>query len=264
MWNPYEPLKAKTLLGLGVAAYVILLLVWSTVSGLDLVSSTKLPAPWEILFGLIELGTYDNITQSNRLLVATFASSSRVFLSALLVIVTAIPLGIIMGSSPKINAMVGSILDPFRSAPIVAILPILLIWLGMGETLKMAFLWLGAFVYLVPMTRDAMLGVGRDMYISLKDLGAGDLEAIRFGILPMASPRIWDGIRVSVSVMWTYITVAEYVNAKTGLGYMITLAQRQSRFDHVFGGILVILVLAFITDKALVFAGKKLFPWATE
>lgn len=264
MWNPYQPLSQKVQWGLGIGALVAFLGLWSLISGLDVVSGNKLPSPWEIAVGLIELGTYSEIFQSNRLLSATFASSTRVLVSALLVVITALPLGVLMGASPGINAALGKLLDPFRSAPIVAILPILLIWLGLGETLKVAFLWLGAFVYLVPMTRDALVGVPREMYVSLKDLGATDLEAIRHGVLPMAMPRIWDGIRVSVSVMWTYITVAEYVNAGTGLGQMITMAKRQSRFDHVFGGIIVIILLALVTDSILAWAGRKLFPWASE
>ena len=117
-------------------------------------------------------------------------------------------------------------------------------WLGIGETLKVVFLVLGAVVYLIPMTRDAMLAVPRHTFILMKDLGASDAEAIRLGVLPMAMPRIWDAITVAVSIMWTYITVAEYVNAQTGLGSMISNSKRFSAMDQVFAGIIVIVLLA--------------------
>lgn len=107
---------------------------------------------------------------------------------------------------------------PFRSA---LILPILVMWLGIGEAMKVVFLFLGAVVYLIPMVRDAIVAVPSTYWISARDLGATPWEAIRHAVLPIAMPPIADGVIVSISVMWTYNTVAEYVNAKVGLGQLI-------------------------------------------
>ena len=99
--------------------------------------------------------------------------------------------------------------------------------------------------------------------MSLKDLGATDWEGIRHGVLPLALPSIWDAITVAVSIMWTYITVAEYVNAKTGLGTLIQNAKRFSAMDQVFAGIGVIIILALVTDKTLKLLRARLFAWET-
>ena len=80
----------------------------------------------------------------------------------------------------------------------------------------------------------------------------------------MAKPRIADALTVAVSIMWTYITVAEYVNAKKGLGQLIQNARRFSAMDQVFAGIFVIIALALITYSIMVFAKRRLYPWQAE
>lgn len=80
----------------------------------------------------------------------------------------------------------------------------------------------------------------------------------------MAMPRIADSIIVSVSLMWTYITVAEYVNAGSGLGQLIQIARRFSAMDQVFAGILVIVIVALISHQLMTFAKRKLYPWETQ
>ena len=264
MWNPHEPLTKRARYGMGAVSYLLVLVVWSTIALLELASSNALPAPWEVAEGFMVLASYNEAKDSYLLLDATIASTTRIAIATFMVTVIGIPVGILMGASPRINAVLGPLLDPFRSAPIVSVLPILVIWMGIDEALKVAFLVLGSVVYLVPMTRDAIVAVPREVYISLKDLGATDFEAIRHGVLPMAMPRIWDAVTVAVSIMWTYITVAEYVNADSGLGQLITHAKRFSAMDQVFAGILVIIFLALITNLSLVAAKRALFPWETE
>lgn len=264
MLNPYHELKAPVRYGIGLGAALLVLLVWSALSGFEIVGPRKLPAPWEVVSAFGQLLAYNEAKESYLLLDATIASVSRIAFAALVTLVIGLPVGILMGASPHVNAAIGFLLDPFRSAPIVTVLPILVMWIGIGESLKVVFLFLGAVVYLIPMTRDAILAVPRETHVLLKDLGGSDLEAIRLGVLPMAMPRIWDGITVSVSVMWTYITVAEYVNAESGLGAMIQNSKRFSAMDQVFAGIIVIIALAMITNQTLVFLKGRLFPWATE
>ncbi len=263
MWNPYEPLDAKARYGLGAGSYLLVLAVWSLIAFFELASGNKLPAPWEVVGGLVELASYNEARESYILLDATIASVSRIAISTFVTLAVGIPVGILMGSSTWVNAVLGPMLDPFRSAPIVAILPILVMWLGIGESLKVAFLVLGAIVYLIPMVRDAM-SQPSEVFITLKDLGATDFEAIRLGLLPMALPRIWDAMTVAVSIQWTYITVAEFVNAKSGLGTMIQNSKRFSAMDQVFAGILVIIGLALVTNIVLVALKKRLFPWEAE
>lgn len=260
-WNPYATPSKMQRRTLGVIAVLSLLALWSVVSLSGMVMPNKLPSPWKVLSAMHYLAWFEG---KSLLWPAIVSSVGRVAAAAMLVVVIGIPLGVLMGSAPKLNAFFSPLIDPFRSAPIVALLPILVMWMGIGEGMKVSFLFLGAVVYLVPMVRDAILAVPQSYWISARDLGATPFEAVRRAVLPMAMPRIADAVIVAVSVMWTYITVAEYVNAETGLGQLIQNSRRFSAMDQVFAGIIVIIALALITYQGMSLAKRKLYAWETK
>jgi len=263
MWNPHAPLDTTTRRALGAVSLLLFLGVWAALSGLGLVGPAKLPAPWHVLEALVHLA-WNEKHQTSPLLAAIGWSLFRVGAAMLLTIAIGIPVGVVMGSSPKLDAFFAPLIDPLRSAPIVSVLPILMTWLGIGEVMKISFLWLGAVVYLIPMVRDAVRAVPQQYVVLSPDIGATPLETVWHTIYPLAKPRIFDAVIVSVGIQWTYITVAEYVNADTGLGYIIQTARKLSYMDQVFAGILVILVLALVTDKGLRTLKAWLYPWETE
>jgi ABC-type nitrate/sulfonate/bicarbonate transport system permease component len=163
-----------------------------------------------------------------------------------------------------VNAFLSPLVDPFRSAPVAASLPLFVAWFGIDEWMKIAFLFLGAIVYLIPMVRDAIRAVPQAYWMSSRDLGATPLEAVRLALIPMAMPRIADAVIAAISIMWTYITVAEYVNAQEGLGQLIQNAKRFSAMDQVFVGIIVIMVLALVTYAGLTRLKQWFFPWEAK
>ncbi len=260
MWNPYEPLEPRTRRILGVTAVAAVLALWSLLSGTGLVAANKLPAPWDVASAFVSLSWHETKGESP-LLIATIWSLSRVGVAALLLIAIGVPTGILMGASTRVNALLSPLIDPFRSAPIVAVLPILVMWLGIQESMKIAFLFLGAVVYLIPMVRDAIVAVPSTYFISARDLGATPWEAIRHAVIPMAMPRIADAVIVAVSIEWTYITVAEYVNAEKGLGQLMSHSRRFSAMDQVFVSIFVIIGLALITFTLMTAAKRRLYDW---
>jgi ABC-type nitrate/sulfonate/bicarbonate transport system permease component len=240
---------------------VILLLVWWGLSASGWISPNKLPSPISVAKAMAYLAWHDG---RSLLFDATLWSTGRVAAAGLLVVAVGVPLGILMGAAPRLNAALSPLIDPFRSAPVVALLPILVMWLGIGEVMKIAFLFIGAVVYLVPMVRDAVQAVPQSYWTGARDLGATPWECIRHAVVPIAMPRIADAIIVSVSVMWTYITVAEYVNADAGLGQLIQNARRFSAMDQVFAGIIVIMALALLTYQLMRLAKRRLYPWETQ
>jgi ABC-type nitrate/sulfonate/bicarbonate transport system permease component len=263
LWNPYAPLRPGQRRNLGIAAVLVVLALWSLVTALGLVSPNKLPAPWSVARALAFL-TWDGDQQRSLLLHATMWSVGRVFAAGLLVVSVGIPIGVLMGASQRVNAALSPLIDPFRSAPVVALLPIMVMWFGIGEWMKILFLFLGAVVYLIPMVRDAVQAVPQAYWVGARDLGASSWEAVRHSVLPMAMPRIADAVIVAISVMWTYITVAEYVNAREGLGQLIQNARRFSAMDQVFAGIMVIIAIALISYQLLRRLRARLYPWETQ
>lgn len=263
MWNPYTEVAPTQRRALGLASVATVLVLWSVLSGAGLVTPGKLPAPWAVAKAFLYLA-WDGERGQSLLLTATLWSLARVAVAGVLVVLVGVPIGVLMGASTRLNAAFSPLIDPFRSAPVVAVLPILVMWLGIGEAMKVAFLFLGAVVYLIPMVRDAMQAVPSSYWVAARDLGATEWEAVRLAVLPIALPRVADAVIVSVSVMWTYITVAEYVNAGSGLGQLIQNAKRFSAMDQVFVGIFVIIALALLTYSGLTGLKRRLFPWEVD
>jgi ABC-type nitrate/sulfonate/bicarbonate transport system permease component len=260
-WNPYAPLTPAQRKRLGLGSVLIVLLAWTALAATGWISANKLPAPWDVMGALSYLAWHDG---NSLLATATLWSVGRLVVAGTFVIAIGVPIGIAMGAAPRVNAALSPLVDPFRSAPVVALLPILVMWLGIGEAMKVAFLFVGAVVYLIPMVRDAVQAVPQGYWIGARDLGATPWECVRKAVLPMAMPRIADALIVAVSVMWTYITVAEYVNAEVGLGQLIQNARRFSAWDQVFAGIMVIVALALATYQMLLLAKRRLYPWETQ
>lgn len=260
-WNPYRALPAREQRLLGLGSVVAVLVVWAALSASGWFSKNQLPSPWAVAEALAYLGWYEGKSQ---LLSATLWSVGRVAVASLLVIVIGIPLGVLMGASPRVNAALSPLIDPFRSAPVAALLPIMVMWFGIGEFMKIAFLFVGSIVYLTPLVRDAIRAVPEGYLVSAKDIGATQWECVSKVLIPLAMPRIMDAIIVGVSVSWTYITVAEYVNAQEGLGQLIANARRLSAMDQVFAGIIVIIAVALLTYQGLMALKRALYKWETK
>jgi ABC-type nitrate/sulfonate/bicarbonate transport system permease component len=261
LWNPYLPLSSRQRNLLGTTSLLVVLGVWSLLSWFDIVGSAKLPSPWATASALVKL-IWDG--EQSLLLDATLWSVGRIAIAGGFVFTLGVPVGILMGASPKTNAILSPLVDPFRSAPVASLLPVLVMWFGIGESMKVTFLFLGAVVYFIPMVRDAVKAVPQTYWISAYDLGASPFEAVTKAVVPMAKPRIADAFVAAISIEWTYITVAEYVAAESGLGQIISNARRISAMDRIFATVLVIIALALVTYRVMVGIKKKLYPWEVE
>lgn len=260
-WNPYRALPPAQQRWIGLGSILAVLLLWSALAASGLLTKNQLPSPWAVSEAMVYLAWYEG---QSALAVAAAWSVGRVAAASLLVIVIGVPLGVLMGASPRLNAVFSPLIDPFRSAPVAALLPIMVMWFGIGEFMKIAFLFVGSIVYLTPLVRDAVRAVPEQYLIAAKDIGATPFECVTKVLVPLAMPRIMDAIIVGVSVSWTYITVAEYVNAQEGLGQLISNARRLSAMDQVFAGIIVIIAVALFTYQSLMWLKKRWFKWETK
>ncbi|MCW8164832.1 ABC transporter permease [Verminephrobacter aporrectodeae subsp. tuberculatae] len=260
-WNPYAEISPGKRRTISVSAMLAVLIVWTALSASGLMTRNQLPSPLSVAQAMSYLAWYEGRSQ---LLVHTMWSVGRVATASVLVIAVGIPLGVLMGSSQRINAFFSPLIDPFRSAPVAALLPIMAMWFGIGELMKIAFLFVGSIVYLTPLVRDAIRSVPEQYLVGAKDIGATQWECITKVLVPLAMPRIMDAVIVGVSVSWTYITVAEYVNAQEGLGQMIANAKRLIAMDQVFAGIIVIIAVALLTYQSLMWLKGRFFQWETK
>ncbi len=189
------------------------------------------------------------------------ASVARVGVSFVAAAVVAVPLGVLMGAFEPLNRLFEPVMAPLRYLPISAFIPLLILWLGIYEQQKIAFLFLGVFVYLLPVVVNAVRAVPEELVQTALTLGASKTRAIMTVLVPAALPDIFDSFRVMNAISWTYVILAEIVNARSGLGYMIQLAGAHLHTDEIFAGILVIGLIVLATDALIRYVNGLLFSW---
>ena len=173
----------------------------------------------------------------------------------------AIPLGLLMGTFPPIKYFFAPILDPLRFLPISALVPLTIVWFGIEEMQKIIFLFLGIFVYLLPLVVEAVEGVD-DVYLqTATTLGATKGQIVRHVLIPGSLPALAEALRVMNGIGWTYVILAEVINARYGLGALITVAGKRSHVDQIFALVIVILVIGVVSDFVIRFLNRRLFFW---
>jgi NitT/TauT family transport system permease protein len=192
---------------------------------------------------------------------AILVSTKRIALAFLLASAVALPLGVLMGAYDPVNRFFEPIVAPLRYMPISAFIPLLILWFGIYEKQKIAFLFLGVFVYLLPVVVSAIRLVPDELVQTALTLGATKWQVIRTVLLPSALPEIFDSFRVMNAISWTYVILAEAVNPERGLGYMVELARTHQKASWSFAGLLVIGGIGLLTDFLIRLISSLLFRW---
>lgn len=214
-----------------------------------------LPAPDQVIKSLFYLIFEKDLLQ------AVAVSALRIVKAFGLSLAVALPLGIAMGSFELVNRVFEPIVAPMRYLPITAFIPLLILWFGIDETQKVAFLFLGTVVYLLPAVVDAIRLVPEELVATAFTLGATKAQVIRTVLIPAALPQIFDGFRVMNAIAWTYIILAEIVNPQSGIGYILQLAGQHLKPEWSFAGILVVGVIGILTDLVIRAINRLLFSW---
>ncbi|MEW6432712.1 MAG: ABC transporter permease [Myxococcota bacterium] len=264
LWSLRMPLPAGTGRLLSLTSLAVLLGVWCVLSyvhverdgqSAPLVPHFFLPAPDQVLKSLFFL------IFEKELLQAVGVSALRIAKAFGLSLAVALPLGIAMGSFEVVNKLFDPIIAPMRYLPITAFIPLLILWFGIDETQKVAFLFLGTVVYLLPAVVDAIRVVPEELVQTAFTLGATKGQVIRTVLIPAALPQIFDGFRVMNAIAWTYIILAEIVNPQSGIGYILRLAEQHLKPEWSFAGILVVGVIGILTDLIIRAINRLLFAW---
>ena len=170
-------------------------------------------------------------------------------------------MGMLMANSKKFSAFVQPIIEFARYLPVVALVPLTLLYLGIGENQKYTIIFLGTFFQLVLMVCDTVSGVDRNMINAARTLGASKFQVYKEVILPASLPGLMDDLRLTIGWAWTYLVVAEMVAANNGLGYMILKSQRYLATDTIFAGLILIGLIGLITDWVFRILTRLVAPW---
>jgi NitT/TauT family transport system permease protein len=146
--------------------------------------------------------------------------------------------------------------------PAVAFIPLVMLWLGIGESAKISIIFIGTFFQMVLMVADNVRLVPLAQIEAALTMGATRYEMIRLVLAQSARPAILDTLRITMGWAWTYLVVAELVAANSGLGYAILRAQRFLNTDTIFAGIILIGLIGLLMAQCFRWLHRRLYPWA--
>ncbi|WP_232666671.1 ABC transporter permease [Pseudonocardia sp. TRM90224] len=231
--------------------------VWAVVAATGSAPATFLPSPAAVLSAGWDMAV------SGELVSDLWATLRRVLLGFGLAVLVSVPLGIVIGSYQAAEAAFEPSISLLRYLPASAFVPLIIIWLGIDESSKIAILVIGTIFYNTIMTADAARGVPKVLLDVASTLGARRGEVVRKIIVPHALPGIIDAVRVNVAAAWNLVVVAELVSATAGLGYRIVRAQRFLQTDKIFAVLAVIALAGVLIDVALRLLRLRVGRWTT-
>jgi taurine transport system permease protein len=244
---------------ISVVTTIVLIALWFLITNMGWIKPLFLPSP-QAVWGKFVLAVTEGVANST-LLEHTEWSLMRVFGAFALSCVTAIPIGILMGT----NRIMRGIFDPpiefYRPLPPLAYLPLMIIWFGIDELSKILLIFLAIFAPMAISARAGVRSVGIEQIHAAYAMGASRLQIIWHVVLPAATPEILTGMRIGIGFGWTTLVAAEMVAATKGLGFMVLNAAQYLQSDTVIMGIVVIGLFAFAFDLLMRYIEKVLVPW---
>lgn len=240
------------------AGILVVFGVWFVVCRLEIFSNYVLPSPEKVFQSFLEM------LQSGEIFVDIIISFERVLKGFLIAFVLAFCLGMFRVFVPTAEKYYEYILQFFRNVPPLSMIPLLILWCGIGEMTKTVIIVLASFFPIYLSIVKGFTGCDKKLLEVGDAFGYSRLKKFTHIVLPYASADILVGMRIGMGYSWRAIIGAEMVAASTGLGHMILFAQQMSRTDRVIVGIFVIGIVGLVTDKIFGMAIKKLFKGIGE
>jgi sulfonate transport system permease protein len=239
---------------------VAVVLLWQLVSSAGLVSAQKLPPPLTVWRTAVSLVTTDSPAYGT-LQGAMLVSLQRMAIGFAFGAVVAIGLALVAGLSRVGEDAVDPLMQILRTLPLFGLIPVFIVWFGIGELPKVILIALGAAIPLYLNTFAGIRGVDARLAEAGRALGLRRTEMIRHVILPGALPQALTGLRQSLGVAWLALVVAEQVNANAGLGFIISQATQFLRNDVILVALAVYAALGLITDALVRLLERRALAW---
>lgn len=232
---------------------LFVLLLWSIGSQFTL--PLFLPKPTKVFNSFIEL------LNNGMLLNGLLYSFVRITVAMLLSAVISIPLGVFIVNNKLVDNIISPITNFMRYMPVTAFYPLLMMWVGIDEKMKITFLFVATFFYFLPSVVLSLKSISIDLVDTALTIGMSKTKVLFKVVLPYSLPNILQTFLMMYGIGWTYVVVAEQVNANYGLGHIINVSSARGRTDMVFVSLIVILVFSFIFDTYFQNLIKKSFKW---
>ncbi|MEV7350275.1 ABC transporter permease [Micromonospora chalcea] len=258
------PRRPARLLGLGgralhrSAALLALAAIWETVPRAGLVDRVFLPPLSEVLAAWWEL------LRTGQLADHVGASLTRSLTGLALAVVTAIPLGLLIGWYRPLADLLSPLLEVFRNTAALALLPVFVLILGLGETSKIALVVYACSWPILLNTVAGVKGVDPLLIRSARSMGLNHLRLFQKVILPAAVPTVFTGVRLAGAYSILVLVAAEMVGAKAGLGYLVNYAQYNFAIPDMYAGIITISAIGLVVNQLLVAGERRFSTWRVD
>ncbi len=234
---------------------IALLLFWELMVRTGWAKSAFFPAPSTIIVTMVQMFADGQMATNAGI------SIMRVLVAFGLSAIMAIPIGIVMGSYRIISLMLEPVIDFIRYLPVPALVPLSIIWFGIGEETKIFLLWLGTFFQLVLFVVDDMNRVPQEYVETANTLGANQFQMLKDVAFRSMLPSLVDNLRLTLGWCWTYLIIAEIVAANSGLGFVIWTARRYMQTPQVMAGVVLIGIIGLATDQGLRMLHRHMFRY---
>ena len=259
VWNSFWVIRGHIsrnhYLLLALLGLLLPLTAWWLLAISGLVEKVFMPSPLDVLKRSFIWFSDESLMSD------IWISTYRVFAGFLLSAILAIPLGVLIGTYQPMKAMFEPLMDLIRYMPAVAFIPLVMLWVGIEESSKIAIIFIGTFFQMVLMVAEDIRRVPNNQIEAAHTMGANSNEIVSLVIIQSAKPALLDTLRVTMGWAWTYLVVAELVAANSGLGYSILRAQRFMQTDKIFAGIILIGLIGLAIDQLFRLLHRKSFPW---
>ena len=237
-----------------IISVLFLLLIWYFITEFtNLINPLFLPSPIKVVASAISLF-------AGSLVVDVFATVARVMIAFLLSVIVALPVALLMSESQFFKRLLAPYIDFIRYIPVPVLIPLTILFFGIGEEAKIILLFVGTFFQIVLLFDSNLMNVPKDYFDLAYSLNFTTFQRLKMK-LQAAIPEMYDNMRISLGLSWSYVIIVELVAAQTGIGHMIKEAQRFSLTSNVYVGILLMGIIGFISDYLFRKSYVKFFPY---
>jgi sulfonate transport system permease protein len=234
---------------------VLILIVWQGLVATGLVSPQTLPAPSAIAVSAWQLAV------TGQLLDNILVSLQRVAVGLAIGVSVGTALALIAGLSRLGEDAVDATVQMVRTLPHLALIPLMIMWFGIGETPKITLIALGSMFPIYLNLFAGIRGADRKLREAASTLGLSQAETILHVVLPAALPGFLVGLRQAFGIAWITLVVAEQINASAGIGYLVMNARDFLRTDIIFVGLAIYALLGLLTDQSVRFLERRFLAW---
>lgn len=249
-------LDRHTSMVVAIVGFILLMLLWQSMSWFKLIPSSLLPSPIDVIISFKTLHFEDALVRNS---LYSIKLNMLGYLEALII---AIPIGFAMGLFPVIRVATNQYVKALRFVPLAAATGLFIAWYGIDDNMKVQFLAVTIIVYLVPVVIQRIDDVEKVYVQTAYTLGAKPHQIISTVFVPAVLSKVLDDTRILVAISWTYITIAEALNMSAGgIGALTIQSARKGAVDKVFALLFLIAVFGFVQDILLQKLDKVLFPY---